>query len=143
MSQARKGDNVKVHYKGILSDGTEFDSSAGREPLEFTIGEGMLIPGFENAVEGMAPGESKKVVIPAEEAYGPYIKELVADFDKNEFPPDINPEVGTQLQIEQDNGGTTLVRVIDVTESKVTLDANHPLAGKDLIFDIELVEIAA
>lgn len=143
MSQARKGDNVKVHYKGILSDGTEFDSSSGREPLEFTIGEGMLIPGFENAVEGMAPGESKKVVIPAEEAYGPYIKELVADFDKAQFPPDINPEVGTQLQIEQDNGGTTLVRVIDVTESNVTLDANHPLAGKDLIFDIELVEIAA
>lgn len=143
MSQAKKGDNVKVHYSGKLEDGTEFDTSAGSDPLEFTIGEGMLIPGFENAVEGMAPGESKTITIPAEEAYGPYIKELVADFDKSQFPPDINPEVGAQLQIEQENEGRTLVRVINVTGDKVTLDANHPLAGKDLIFHIELVEIAA
>jgi peptidylprolyl isomerase len=143
MSKAKKGDNVKVHYRGKLEDGTEFDTSAGREPLEFTIGEGMLIPGFENAVEGMAPGESKTITIPAEEAYGPYIKELVADFDKSQFPPDITPEVGTQLQIEQENEGKTLVRVISITGDKVTLDANHPLAGKDLIFDIDLVEIAA
>lgn len=143
MSQAKKGDNVKVHYRGKLEDGTEFDTSAGSEPLEFTIGEGMLIPGFENAVEGMAPGESKTITIPAEEAYGPYIKELVADFDKSQFPPDINPEVGAQLQIEQENEGRTLVRVINVTGDKVTLDANHPLAGKDLIFHIDLVEIAA
>lgn len=143
MSQAKKGDNVKVHYKGKLEDGTEFDTSAGREPLAFTIGSGMLIPGFENAVEGMAPGESKTITIPAEEAYGPYIKELVADFDKSQFPPDINPEVGAQLQIEQENEGRTLVRVISVADDKVTLDANHPLAGKDLTFDIDLVEIAA
>ena len=142
MSQAKKGDRVKVNYTGTLEDGTEFDSSAGREPLQFTIGEGMLIPGFENAVEGMTPGDSTEVKIPAEEAYGPHIKDLIADFDKSQFPPDINPELGTQLQLEQDNGGTTIVRVIGVTDSKVTLDANHPLAGKDLTFNISLVEIS-
>ncbi|MFQ5737178.1 MAG: peptidylprolyl isomerase [Thermodesulfobacteriota bacterium] len=142
MAQAKKGDSVKVHYRGTLSDGTEFDSSTGKEPLAFSIGAGMLIPAFESAVEGMEQGESKKVSIPAEEAYGPYVKELVADFERSQFPPDITPEVGTQLQIEQENGGKTLVRVIEVSDSMVTLDANHPLAGKDLIFDIELVEIA-
>ena len=143
MSQAKRGDSVKVNYTGTLEDGTEFDSSAGREPLQFIIGEGTLIPAFENSVEGMAPGDSKEVTIPAEEAYGPYVKDLIADFDVGEFPPDINPELGTQLQIEQDNGGTTIVKVIGVTDSKVTLDANHPLAGKALPFNIELVEITA
>ncbi len=143
MPQAKRGDNVKVHYKGTLSDGTEFDSSTGREPLEFSIGSGKLIPGFENAVEGMEPGESKQITIVAEEAYGPYVKELVADFEKSQFPPNINAELGTQLQIEHENGGTTLVRVIKVSDATVTLDANHPLAGKDLTFDIQLVEIGA
>ncbi len=142
MSQAKKGDRVKVNYTGTLEDGTEFDTSVGREPLQFTIGEGMLIPGFENAVEGMAPGDSTEVKIPAEEAYGPHIKDLIADFDMSQFPPDINPELGVQLQLEQDNGGTTIVRVVGVTDTTVTLDANHPLAGKDLIFNIELVEIS-
>jgi len=142
MSQAKKGDRVKVNYTGTLEDGTEFDSSAGREPLEFTIGEGMLIPGFENAVEGMAEGDKKEVKIPADEAYGPHIKDLVADFERSQFPPDIDPQVGVQLQIEQDNGGTTIVRVVGVTDSTVTLDANHPLAGKDLTFNIELVDIS-
>lgn len=142
MSQAKKGDSVKVNYTGTLGDGTEFDTSLGREPLQFTIGSGTLIPGFENAVEGMAPGDAKEVQIPAAEAYGPQIKELIADFDRSQFPPDINPELGAQLQIEQDNGGTTIVRVIGVTDDKVTLDANHPLAGQDLTFNIELVEIS-
>lgn len=142
MSEAKKGDKVKVHYTGKLDDGTVFDTSSGREPLEFTIGEGKIIPGFENAVAGMEPGQSKTEKIPADQAYGPHMKELVVEVGKDQIPPDIETEIGTQLQIKQENGQTTMVRVTELNDDTVTLDANHPLAGKDLTFEIELLETA-
>ncbi len=140
-AQAEDGDTVKVHYTGKLEDGTVFDTSIGGDPLQFTIGDGQLIPGFEQAVVGMRPGESKTVKIPADDAYGPYHEELVIVIDRDQFPEDLQPEIGQQLQIRQADGQIIPVTVIDVSESSVTLDANHPLAGKDLTFDIELVEI--
>ena len=139
-AQAKDGDTGQVHYTLKLEDGTVFETSIGGDPLEFTIGEGQLIPGFEQAVVGMSPGESKTVEIPADEAY-PYREELVLVVDRDQLPEDLQPEVGQQLQIRQPDGQTILVKVIDVSESSVTLDANLPLAGKDLTFDIELVEI--
>lgn len=139
---AKKGDQVKVHYTGTLKDGTVFDSSREREPLEFTLGEGKLIPGFENAVEGMNPGETRTQNIPSDEAYGPRLDELVLQVPKEQIPQDINPEVGQQLQIRQDDGRTAVVKVTDIGDDTVTLDANHPLAGKDLTFEIELLEVA-
>ena len=139
-AQAKDGDTVQVHYTLKLEDGTVFETSIGGDPLQFTIGEGQLIPGFEQAVVGMSPGESKTVEIPADEAY-PYREELVLVVDRDQLPEDLQPEVGQQLQIRQPDGQTILVKVIDVSESSVTLDANLPLAGKDLTFDIELVEI--
>jgi FKBP-type peptidyl-prolyl cis-trans isomerase 2 len=139
-AQAKDGDTVQVHYTLKLEDGTVFETSIGRDPLQFTIGEGQLIPGFEQAVVGMSPGESKTVEIPADEAY-PYREELVMVVDRDLLPEDLQPEVGQQLQISQPSGETIVVKVIDVSELSVTLDANHPLAGKDLTFDIELVEI--
>lgn len=139
--QAESGDTVRVHYNGRLEDGTEFDSSVGREPLQFTLGEGSMIPGFEKAVIGMSLGQWKTVEIPADEAYGPYREELVLVVDRGELPPDLEPEVGQQLQMRQTDGPVIPVTVIEVSESSVTLDANHRLAGKDLIFEIQLVEI--
>lgn len=141
MSQVQNGSTVKVHYTGTFDDGTVFDSSVDRDPMEFTIGEGKLIPGFEQAVIGMNVGDSTTQRIPAEEAYGPHIKELIVEVDKSQFPPDMTPEIGLQLQIRQDNGQTTIVRITGISEDKVTLDANHPLAGKDLNFEIKLVEV--
>lgn len=141
MSQAKKGDTVKVHYKGSFDDGTVFDSSADREPLQFIIGGGTLIPGFENAIVDMNPGEKKTEKIPADEAYGPHIKELIIDVDRKQLPPDLNPVVGQQLQIKQDDGRTTVVMITGITDESITLDANHPLAGKDLTFELELVEV--
>ena len=140
-AQAKDGDTVKVHYTCKLEDGTVVESSIGRDPLQFTIGEGRLIPGFEQAVVGMSPGESKTVEIPADEAYGPYREELVLVVDRDQFPPDLQPEIGQQLEMRQEDGQIIVVTVIDVSESSVTLDANHPLVGKDLTFDIQLVEI--
>lgn len=142
MTQANVGDKVKVHYTGKLEDGTVFDTSNNRDPLQFTLGKGQVIPGFEQAIVGMAPGESKTTKIPATDAYGPYKKELVVEVNKTELPKDLNVQIGQQLQINQPNGQTVLVTTTQVTESKVTLDANHPLAGKDLTFDIKLVEVA-
>lgn len=142
MEQAKKGDNVKVHYTGKLEDGTEFDSSFDRDPLQFVIGEGNLIPGFEEAIEGMCPGDKKTIRISAEEAYGPYIKELVADFDRSMLPPELNPQIGEELKIEQDDGNIAMVMVTGLTDTAITVDANHPLAGKDLIFDVSLVEVS-
>ncbi|HEX30313.1 TPA: peptidylprolyl isomerase [Candidatus Poribacteria bacterium] len=142
MAQAKRGDTVKVHYTGKLEDGTVFDTSLDRPPLQFTIGEGRLIPGFEEAVIGMSPGESKTVKVPADRAFGPHYEEMVLVVDRAEFPEHIDPEIGQQLQISQMDGRTIIVTVTDVSESTVTLDANHPLAGKDLIFDIKLLEIA-
>jgi peptidylprolyl isomerase len=142
MAQAKPGDTVKVHYTGKLDDGTVFDSSADRDPLEFTIGEGNIIPGFERAVVGMSKGESKTEVIPTNEAYGPYQEEMVVTIDRQQMPPEINPEVGQQLHIQQPDGNVLPVIVTDVSDGTVTLDANHPLAGENLTFDINLVEIA-
>ena len=141
MSQVKTGDTVKVHYTGKLDDGTVFDTSAEHEPLEFTIGEGRLIPDFEQAVVGMEPGESKNIQIAAENAYGPYHEEMVLVIQRKDIPDDIDPKVNQKLQVQQQNGQPFVVTVTEVSETSVTLDGNHELAGKDLNFDIELVEI--
>ncbi|MBF2009138.1 peptidylprolyl isomerase [Chlorogloeopsis fritschii PCC 9212] len=141
MLQAKPGDTVKVHYTGKLDDGTVFDSSSGRDPLQFSIGEGIVIPGFEEAVVGMSPGESKTTNISAEQAYGPYRPELVMIVERQRIPTDVSLEVGQLLQISQSSGQAIPVVVTNVSEAEVTLDANHPLAGQELIFDIQLVEI--
>ncbi|NIS69464.1 MAG: peptidylprolyl isomerase [Proteobacteria bacterium] len=141
MVQAKHGDTVKVHYTGKLEDGTVFDSSESREPLKFTVGEGKVIPGFEQAVVGMSPGDSKTEKVPADQAFGPYREELVVDIDRGRIPEEVDPKVGKRLQVQKPDGGITEVLVTGVTESKVTLDANHPLARNDLIFDIQLLEI--
>ena len=141
MAQAKQGDTVKVHYTGKLEDGTVFDTSADREPIEFTLGDGQIIPGFENAVLGMEVGEKKTATVPSDEAYGPHREDMMLRVSRDQFPPDLKPEVGQQLQMTQSNGQTLIVQVVEVDEQSVLLDANHPLAGKDLVFDIELVEI--
>ena len=141
MAQAKQGDTVKIHYTGKLADKEVFDSSVNREPLEFKIGDGKIIPGFEKAVLGMTPGESKTVNISPEKAYGPHHKELVVDVERSRLPDDLKLEVGRHVQIRQPNGGTIQAKVTSMSESKITLDANHPLAGKVLTFDIKLVEI--
>lgn len=142
MTQAKYGDTVKVHYTGKLEDGTVFDSSIDHEPLQFTLGGGQVIPGFEQAVVGMNLNESKTVKIPVDKAYGPHREELVAVIDRSQLPADLNPEVGQPLEGRQADGQIIMAEVIEVSESSVTLDANHPLAGKDLTFDIQLVEIS-
>ncbi len=142
MTQAKNGDTVKVHYTGTLNDGTEFDSSREGDPLEFTLGENQVIAGFENAVIGMTPQESKTVQIPSDDAYGPRQDNMVAVVERNQFPDDISLEIGQQLNLQLDNDRTLTVRVADMSDEKVTLDGNHPLAGEDLNFEIELVDIA-
>jgi len=141
MATVKDGDTVKVHYTGKLENDVVFDTSNEREPLQFTIGEGRVIPGFEEAVVGMEPGESKTANIPADQAYGPYHEEMVRALDRNQLPPDIELEVGQHLESRSEEGQSFIVTVIDISGSTVTLDANHPLAGKDLNFDIELLEI--
>ena len=141
MAQAKTGDTVKVHYTGKLDDGTIFDTSADREPLQFTIGEGQLIPDFEQAVVGMNPGETKTVQIQSDKAYGEHREEMVLVVDRNEFPKDLEPKVDQRLQVSKSDGQEFAVTVTAVSESSVTLDANHPLAGKDLTFHIELTDI--
>lgn len=141
MATADTGDTVRVHYTGRLDDGTVFDSSRERDPLEFTLGEEAIIPGFEKAVVGMEPGEEKTAEIPAKEAYGEPREDLVLTVSKNELPDDIDPSVGERLQMRTQDGGTFQVTVTDVGEEELSLDANHPLAGQDLTFDLELVEI--
>lgn len=138
---AGDGDTVRVHYTGTLEDGTTFDTSVGGEPLEFTLGAGQMIPGFEEAVYGLKIGESKTVTIPAEEAYGPHRDDLVIVVEWEQLPAGLDPEVGQQLQMQQTDGRTAVVIVTDVSETTITVDANHHLAGKDLTFEIELVEI--
>ena len=142
MTAAKTGDSVKIHYTGTLEDGTTFDSSAGRDPLEFTLGSGQVIVGFEEAVTGMEPGEKKNVTIPADKAYGQRNEEMVITAPRDQVPPEINPEVGQQLQMAGPDKQMLVVHVTEVTEEHIILDANPPLAGKDLIFDIELVSIA-
>lgn len=141
MAQAKKGDTVKVNYTGKLSDGTVFDSSQGREPLEFTLGEGQLIPGFENAVEGMNPGDTSTVEIPSGKAYGSHDSDMVMVINRNELPPDLEPEVGDMLQMRGPDGSVAVATVTETGDDSITIDANHPLAGKDLTFEIELLEI--
>ncbi len=141
LAMANDGNTVKVHYTGTLEDGTTFDTSIGREPLEFTLGGGQLIPGFEEAVKGMQVGQSKTVTIPSEEAYGPHLDDLVMVIEREQLPENLDPEVGQQLQMQQTDGRKTVVIVTDVSETTITVDDNHPLAGKDLTFEIELVEI--
>jgi len=142
MQQAKAGDNVQVHYKGTLTDGTLFDSSEGREPLQFPLGAGMVIAGFDNGIVGMNVGEKKTIHIPVEEAYGPMQEELVFPFDRAELPDDIPFEVGMQLNMHQDgNPQPVSVTVVEVTDTQVIVDANHPLAGQDLVFEVELVGI--
>lgn len=142
MAKASKGDTIKVNYTGKLEDGSVFDTSEEREPLEFTMGEGQLIPGFEQAVEGLSEGDSTTVNIASDDAYGERRDDLEIDISKSELPGDVEAEVGMQLQMRQkDNDEVIPVQVTGVEEDKVTIDANHPLAGKDLVFDIEVVDI--
>jgi peptidylprolyl isomerase len=141
MTQAQQGDSVRVHYTGKLEDGRIFDSSALRGPLRFTIGQGELIPGFEQAVVGMSPGQSKTVTIPMAAAYGPHRPERVIAVERHNIPAHIELAVGRQVQARQADGSAILFTVTAVSEASVTLDANHPLAGHDLIFELQLLEI--
>lgn len=143
MSKVKNGDTVKVHYTGSLEDGSVFDTSQDREPMEFTLGSGQLIPGFEKAVEGMEKGESTKVTIPSEEAYGEPREDLIISVPRENMPEGVTPEVGMQLQVNQPDGQSIPVRITEIADEEVKLDANHPLAGKDLIFEIELMEISS
>lgn len=141
MQQVKSGDTVKVHYHGRLENGETFDSSEGREPLEFEVGAGHVIRGFDDGVTGMAIGEKKTIHIPVDQAYGARQEEMLIPFPLNQFPPDLNPQVGMPLTMTTAQGHPVQVIVVEVGEENVVLDANHPLAGKDLIFDLELVEI--
>ncbi|PAU92929.1 peptidylprolyl isomerase [Aliifodinibius salipaludis] len=143
MSKVKDGDTVKVHYTGTLTEeGTVFDSSQDREPLEFKLGEGKLIPGFEKAVVGMEEGDETTVEIESGDAYGQRREDLELEVAKSDLPDNIEPEVGMQLQMQQQEDGQAIpVQITAVEDELVKLDANHPLAGKDLTFDIELVEI--
>jgi len=141
MKKAEKGNRIKVHYTGKLDDGTVFDSSRDREPLEFVLGNGQLIKGFEDAIYGMAPGDLKTVSIPNAEAYGDRREDLVLKMNRTQFPPSIDPVEGNRLSLRQPDGGVLNVMITAVTEDTVTLDANHPLAGKDLTFELEVVEV--
>jgi len=143
VAEVKANDTVKVHYTGRLSDGTVFDSSLSREPLEFTIGQKMVIPGFEEGIIGMTVGETRTVSIASQDAYGPYLEDLVGSIKRTQIPPNIDLQVGGILQMQTPDGGTMLVVVKALTDEAVTLDANHPLAGKDLAFDINLLEIAS
>jgi FKBP-type peptidyl-prolyl cis-trans isomerase 2 len=141
MAPAKSGDTVKVHYTGKLTDGTIFDSSADREPLEFKLGAGQIISGFEEAVLGMKPGDSTTTKIPKEKAYGGRNEENIFVVERERLPEDVKPEVGQMLTVSQSDGSSFDATVTEMNDTEVTLDGNHPLAGKELIFDIELVEI--
>ncbi|MFD1341522.1 FKBP-type peptidyl-prolyl cis-trans isomerase [Litorisediminicola beolgyonensis] len=143
MSEVKSGDTVRIHYTGTLADGSTFDSSAGREPLEFTVGSGQIIPGLDRALPGMTVGDTKKVEIAADDAYGQPNPDARQEVPRDQIPADIPLEPGTQLQVQTQAGQVMPVTVAEVSDTIVTLDANHPLAGKDLTFDIELVEIKA
>jgi peptidylprolyl isomerase len=142
MAQAKAGDTVKVHYTGTLNNGQVFDSSKSRAPLEFILGSGMVIPGFDAAVTGLEPGESVTATIPTDEAYGPYRTEMVADIERQNIPADFELEIGQRLQMQVPNGEAMAVTITDIQGDVITLDGNHPLAGQDLTFELELVSIA-
>lgn len=141
MAKAKDGDTAKVHYVGKLEDGSVFDSSKDRDPLEFQVGKGHVIPGFEEAVVGMNPGDTKTTKIPSDKAYGPCREEMIQQMDRNKVPPEVQLEVGLQLRVTGPDGRPGVVTVTELTDSTVTLDGNHPLAGKELTFEIELIEI--
>ncbi len=141
MQTVKNGDTIRVHYHGRLTNGTTFDSSEGRAPLEFTVGSGMVIKGFDNGVLEMQVGDKKTINIPVDQAYGQKSPEFIIDFPKDNIPEGLNPEVGMQLQMSGPEGQVIPVRVVAVSDATITLDGNHPLAGEDLIFDLELVEI--
>ena len=141
MSQAKSGDTVRIHYTGTLQDGTEFDSSRGRDPLEFALGSGQVIPGFDAAVEGMSVGDAKSVTIEPDQAYGPRHDQLVQDVPKSALPDELEAQVGMQLQSQSPDGRVMTFVVADVRDDGITVDGNHPLAGQALTFDIELVSI--
>ncbi len=142
MAPAKSGDTVSVHYTGTLADGTMFDSSLQRDPLVFTLGTGQVIAGFDEAVTGMEPGEVKTTTIPANEAYGDRDDELIFAVDRNQLPAELNPSVGEQYQMRQGDGQVQVVTVMDVTPQQVVFDANHPLAGQDLTFELQLVSVS-
>ena len=143
MAHPRPGDTVRVHYTGRLQDGRVFDSSRQRGPLELTVGQGQVIPMFEEALTAMEPGEERTVAIPAEQAFGPRRADLLVSVDRTQFPEHIEPAVGQELQVRRDGGATAIVTVAEVSDEQVTIDTNHPLAGEDLTFDLELVEVRA
>ena len=142
MAQAKVGDTVKVHYEGLLNDGSVFDSSIGGDPFEFVIGQEMVIPGFENAVVGMSVGESKSVEIPPVEGFGDYSEDLQLTLERTQLPPNIDPKLGMRLEIRFQEGDIRYFIVTELTEENVTLDGNHPLAGQEIVLKIELLEIA-
>lgn len=141
MQQVKTGDTVHVHYHGTLSDGTTFDSSEGRDPLQFTAGSGQVIKGFDDAVIDMKVGDKKTVHIPVTDAYGERNEDMMIEYAISEFPADMKPEVGMELQMGDNSGNVFPVVIVEVNDDVVVLDANHPLAGKDLTFEIELVNI--
>lgn len=141
MQQVKNGDKIKVHYHGKLTSGETFDKSEGREPLAFEVGSGMVIRGFDDGVIGMAVGEKKTIQIPVYEAYGPKNPEMIVNMPKDRFPADLQIEVGMPLLMSDQNGQQFQVVVSEILEDSITLDANHPLAGQELVFDLELVEI--
>ena len=141
MTQAKAGDTVRIHYTGTLDDGTVFDSSEGRDPLEFAVGSGQIIPGLDIAIPGMSVGDKKSVKVDCQDAYGAIHPEASQAVPRAEIPADIPLDLGTQLQVQTPDGHAMTVTVVEVTETEVTLDANHPLAGKHLTFDIEIVSI--
>lgn len=141
MTQAQTGNTVKLHVTGKLEDGTVFATSADSKPIEFTLGEGQVLPGVEEAAEGMAVGESKMVKLQPEQAYGPRRDDLTQEIPRDKLPADMSPEVGQRLQIQQATGETVSASVAAITDEAITVDANHPLAGQDIILDLEMVEI--
>ncbi|HVX51257.1 MAG TPA: peptidylprolyl isomerase [Chitinophagaceae bacterium] len=141
MREVRNGDTIKVHYRGTLDDGTVFDSSEGRDPLQFEVGSGQVIPGFDDGVLGMIVGQKKTITIPVDEAYGPVQEEMFMEFPLERFPKDMAPEVGMTLNMSNGSGQVIPVVIAEVLEDAVVLDANHPLAGEVLTFDLELVDI--
>ncbi len=141
MAQASRGDTVRVHYTGTLDDGTEFDSSRGRDPLVFELGSGQVIPGFDSAVEGLSPGEETEVRLEAREAYGDRQEELLMSVDRDDVPPSFEPVVGAVVELSHPGGQRFPGRITEVSDQSIAIDANHPLAGQALTFAIELVEI--
>ena len=142
MQQVKNGDTVNVHYHGKLTDGSTFDSSEGRDPLQFTVGSGQVIKGFDDALIDMKIGEKKTVNIPVDQAYGQRSDNMMMEYPKSDFPADMQPQVGLELHMSDNAGNVFPVVIAEVQDEVVILDANHPLAGQDLIFEIELVSIA-